>query len=389
MLFLGDEQLTRLKTISFLIDKEAKIVYASGSIRALLGYTLEEITGKSWYSFLDESRKKRIEHFRELEFHFLNNPEINHFSVEKKMKTKYDKICWMKWNISRDENGMYLGIGQDISDLKKNQVKLNNVNRKLAHQKKEIQDSIAYAKRLQDAILPEVSGLHQFFADAFVLNQPKDIVSGDFYWFTKKEDWFIFLIADCTGHGVPGALMSILAHSVVRNVIRGTKKVHPAAMLAQIDKELVAALNEKENGTIKDGMDIALCAFQPTTGMLRFAGAFRPLIMIRDDQFSELPSSRFPIGFFDDVEKEFIESEIQLKTGDQLFLFTDGYVDQFGGAESGYESKKLNKKGFKELLHQCSEMKGDEKESYLSWAHSNWRQHEEQTDDVLVQGVKI
>jgi serine phosphatase RsbU (regulator of sigma subunit) len=211
-------------------------------------------------------------------------------------------------------------------------------------------------------------------------------VSGDYYFYYKKQNKIFVAAVDCTGHGVPGALMSIIANGILKEVVikKGIEK--PSEILYVLDDELQLALNKQNNTEItNDGMDVSIAVFDFDTFKVNYAGAFRPMLLVRNNEFIEFEASRFPIGFYGDVVKEFTSKEVELQKGDTFYLFTDGYCDQFGGEEK----KKFNRKRFKELLLTAQSMEMDEQESFLQYALNNWKQEENQVDDVLVMGLKI
>lgn len=253
--------------------------------------------------------------------------------------------------------------------------------RVIEKQKQEIVDSINYAKRIQTAILPPDEVVEENLPDSFVLYLPKDIVAGDFYWTEKVNDTVIFATADCTGHGVPGALVSVVCHNALSRATREHKLIEPADILNKT-KEIVVEQFKRAAGNVKDGMDIALCSI---TGMkLKFAGANNPLILIRNNEIIEYRGDRQPIGVFEH-EKPFVQHEIELQNGDQFFIFTDGYSDQFGGPHG----KKYKSAAFKKLLLEHSNQPISEIKSALETALFTWMGGHEQVDDICIVGVRI
>ena len=255
---------------------------------------------------------------------------------------------------------------------------------------KEITDSINYAERIQRSFLASTELLNENLKDYFVFFQPKDVVSGDFYWATKLisssgVENFALVTADSTGHGVPGAMMSMLANSLFKEVFINKKIMQPNDILKALDIALDEAINKQEGASFNDGMDVALIRIDKVTNHLVFAGAFRSIIIERNMEIIELKGNRYPIGFFSGIEKKFENIEFQLQNNDSVYLFTDGYIDQFGGSKN----KKLNKSNFKDLLKTVVEMDMEEKEAFLEYSLNNWKQDNEQTDDVLVAGFKV
>ena len=250
---------------------------------------------------------------------------------------------------------------------------------------KHITDSINYAKRIQDAILPTGELFEKYFADFFVLFKPRDIVSGDFYWTKKANNYLIFAAADCTGHGVPGAFLSMLGISFLNEIARMEEIKTSAQMLEELRFRVKISLHQTGNKTeSKDGMDIALCVINTKTNVLQYAGAYNPLYIIRNNKLIETKATRSPIGIFI-KEKPFVNNEIQLQENDIIYIFSDGFIDQFG-EENG---RKFTSKKFKALLLSNAYKPMPEQQQILDREFENWRGNVKQIDDVLVVGVKV
>jgi len=265
----------------------------------------------------------------------------------------------------------------------------------------EITDSIRYAKYIQSSILPKADLLDSFLGEHFILNKPKDIVSGDFYWTSKIDSKIIIAAVDCTGHGVPGAFMSMLGMTLLNEIINKEYITHPGVILRRLRKEVINSLKQKnERGEQKDGMDISLCTLDPDNMKLQFAGANNPLYLIRksnlkeagelrceltgDDRLYEIKGDMMPIGIYDRME-DFTLHEIDIFRGDSIYLFTDGFPDQFGGPDR----KKLGYRQFKEqLLKNSSETMADQKKM-LEKSLTDWMGANNQIDDILVIGFRI
>ena len=253
----------------------------------------------------------------------------------------------------------------------------------LEEQHREITDSINYAKRIQDAILPPLSLVHQHIPDSFILYQPKDIVAGDFYWMEKVDDNIIFAAADCTGHGVPGAMVSVVCHNAMNRSVREFKLIEPSKILDKT-RDIVVETFEKGHEDVRDGMDIALCTINKKTKKLFFSGANNGLYFIRNGELTQYKPDKQPIGKYDDA-KPFTQHEIDLEKGDVIYTFSDGYPDQFGG-EKG---KKYMYKKFRDLLLSIHHKPMEEQHQLLVDSFENWRGNLEQVDDVCIIGVKI
>ncbi len=271
--------------------------------------------------------------------------------------------------------------------LSKQVNEINYQNAIIKEKNKDITDSILYAKRLQEAVFPLTQRLNEYFAESFVLFRPKDIVSGDFYWFDKVKDHTIIIVGDCTGHGVPGAFMSILGHNLLNQIILEELILNPADILAMLDKRVTNALNKKgDSQEYNDGMDISVCVINKKEKKLYYAGANRPLILKRGDQLMELKQNKFAIGGVRSKEfKEFTQHEMQYIENDVLYMFSDGYCDQFGGPNG----KKYKYKQLQDLIIANSSKPLNEQLTAITNSFESWKGNLEQLDDVCVVGVKI
>lgn len=254
---------------------------------------------------------------------------------------------------------------------------------------KHITDSIRYAKRIQEAILPPENYVKSLLPDSFILYKPKDIVSGDFYWMTKKSNKVIFTAVDCTGHGVPGAFMSIVGVNQLNYAVEVKKAQTANGILNSLNEGVIETLREsgkQENSNVKDGMDMALCIVDFKEMNLQFAGAHNPLFLIRDNELIQVPADRFAIGGnIADETPKFVQQNMDLKKGDVLYLFSDGYPDQFGGENK----RKFLKKRFRELLWQIHKEPMEKQQEILDKVMEDWKGDEEQIDDIIVMGVRI
>lgn len=248
---------------------------------------------------------------------------------------------------------------------------------------KEILDSITYAKRLQDAILPPLATFKEHFPESFILYKPKDIVAGDFYWMEKTGDLILIAVADCTGHGVPGAMVSVVCSTALNRAVMEFGLTEPGKILDKT-REIVLKTFAKSSKDVKDGMDISLVCFNSKTLEIQWAGANNPLWYISGNEFHTITADKQPIGSSFDPQP-FKTHQLQLQKGDLLFLFTDGYADQFGG-EKG---KKFKYTPLKELLFKNAALPMSSQEQVLETTFGNWKKHIEQVDDVCIMGVRI
>jgi serine phosphatase RsbU (regulator of sigma subunit)/ligand-binding sensor domain-containing protein len=251
----------------------------------------------------------------------------------------------------------------------------------------EITDSINYAKRIQTSILPDINKLKDTFKDAFILFHPRDIVSGDFYWFDKiDEDKFILVCADSTGHGVPGAFMSMIGSTLLQDIVTRKGITKPSEILSLLDKQIFSTLNQNvELGVSNDGMDMVVCEFSISTRHIRFASAMRPVILVLDGEPFYIKGNRSSVGGESVIEKFFDDQEYYLKEGDTVYLFSDGLPDQFGGPDG----KKLKIARLKRMIEQISTMPMESQKEAMSKFYFDWKGSYDQVDDVLLMGVKV
>lgn len=263
---------------------------------------------------------------------------------------------------------------------------LSEAYKQIEVKNKDITDSINYSKRIQEAILPSDKLKYKLFNDVFIFYQPKDIVSGDFYWYTEKNGKRLIAACDCTGHGVPGALMSMIGNNILNQIVNEKEVTSPDEVLFQLNYEITKSLKQNESSETKDGMDIALICLNANNQM-EFAGAQRPLWVIKKDgTFHETKPSKFSIGgIHNENEKHFEKHHVNVEAGDAVYLFTDGFADQFGGQEG----KKFMSKRFREILLENYNKPMKEQENILNRSITQWRGNMEQVDDILVIGIRI
>ncbi len=385
-----EQILDKLNALVVVLNNNGSAKYISQSAAQLLGYQPNDLMGNNWWE---------VTRFNEPDGQDTKNKILKLFNkgmdttetFEHLFKTATGAKKWIRWNVSYLNDTQLIGVGYDVTDKKLDEQKLLQSNKKLLEKNSSITDSIFYAQRIQQNSLQSAEHINNVFNNNFVLYKPKDIVSGDFYFFYQDEDTKYALAVDCTGHGVPGAMMSMVANSIIKEVLLNKKLKSASQILYELDKELFKSINSYGNEISSDGMDVALVCINKKSNRLHFAGAFRPLLIVRTmagattSQIIELKANRYPLGFYKDVNKVFEEQVILLQPNDTIYMFSDGYTDQFGGERN----KKLNRKNFKDLLLTIADMPLNEQEAFLDYSLNNWKQDNEQTDDILVIGLKV
>ncbi|MGA1978398.1 MAG: SpoIIE family protein phosphatase [Bacteroidales bacterium] len=271
--------------------------------------------------------------------------------------------------------------------VKERTLKIEKQKEEIEEQKKHITDSIYYARRIQNAILPSFSFIDSYLKSYFILYLPKDIVSGDFYWAHEAEGLFMIAAVDCTGHGVPGAFMSIVGFNQLNHVITVRKARSAGQILDELNQGVISTLNENsKDESIKDGMDMSLCVFDFRKRKAEFAGANNPLYLIRNNELIKHKGDRFPIGAYEGGKQLFFKnSQIDLIDGDILYLFSDGYADQFGGPDN----KKYMYKRFDDFLLKIHDQPMETQKDLLKSEFLEWKGDNDQVDDIMVIGIKI
>jgi len=279
----------------------------------------------------------------------------------------------------RKANRILLEKQQAAEEIEKQKEELTLKN-------KNITDSINYAKRIQTAIMPSRKKFKNLIPDSFILYKPKDIVSGDFYWITEIEEKIFVAAVDCTGHGVPGAFMSIIGFDLLRNITK-EKSIHsPGEILTYMDNALVDLLSKNSaGGEVKDGMDLSLIVMHKDKGYLEYAGAFNPLYIIRNNRIEVVAADRCSLGASNEQRPVYKNNIVDIEKGDRFYMFSDGYVDQFGGVAG----KKMKFRRFRHLLLSIHNLPFDQQEEYLDHYFDKWRDLHEQVDDILIVGMSF
>ncbi|MFM2285691.1 MAG: Phosphoserine phosphatase RsbU [Bacteroidota bacterium] len=289
----------------------------------------------------------------------------------------YSVFRWRTISLVRDKRKLESTVRERTNEMVQQKELVEYKNR-------EILSSIKYAKRIQTAILPSNRLIHQYLPESFVFYSPKDIVAGDFYWLEEAGDWILFAACDCTGHGVPGAMVSVVCNNALNRAVREFGLRQPAQILDKVAQLVVENFSASDD-FIEDGMDISLCALNKNSLELQWAGANNPLWMIRNGELNQYRPDKQPVGQYESP-MPFSNHTIQLEKGDLLYLFSDGYADQFGG--EGAE-KKLTRKRFRELLLSISGKSMTAQGEFLESFIINYRNDLPQIDDILVIGVRV
>lgn len=265
----------------------------------------------------------------------------------------------------------------------KNELKQREI---IIKKNKEIMADIRYASRLQQAILPNLDFIAKNTKEYFILHQPKSHVSGDFYWLSNAGEQKIIAVGDCTGHGLSGALMHMLGSVFLNEIVTKGNFNTASDILNQLRDHIMSSLNQTgESGEAQDGLDIALCIIDCENKKLQYSGANNPLYIIRKKELIEIKGDRMPVGIHINFDKSFTNHIINIESNDKLYMFSDGFADQFGGPKG----KKFRYKQFKELLISISDEPMSIQKEILNNTHDNWRGSLEQIDDILVFGIKI
>jgi serine phosphatase RsbU (regulator of sigma subunit) len=284
---------------------------------------------------------------------------------------------------------LYEQFNKQNQDLLLQKELLQTQNDELTRAYEELIDSIYYTKRIQMALLPEIDLMKPHFSDLMVLYKPKEILSGDFYWFAQIRNYIFLIVADCTGHGIPGAFMTVIGNDLLNHIIKEEGVLQPKEILERLDQELLKTLQQHEGHKVEnitDGMDIAICRIDKSKQELCYCGAKRPLFIVNEQGATELKGSRFAIGGIRSITKVFEEHIIRFSENDTFYMSSDGFTDQFGGDN---DSKFLTLH-FKEKLAQFYGKPLEYQKLYLDELHETWKGFiNEQTDDILIIGFRV
>jgi phosphoserine phosphatase RsbU/P len=359
--------------LSFLIYRKTRVI--THPIIKLVE-NVDRITNGNLRERAEVSGNNEITRLSEKFNMMISQLESYYYELEEKVKERTARIEKQKKEIECQRDS-----------LAEKNAQLNEAYVEIEEQKKHIMDSIYYARRIQTAILPSFQLLDSKMKNYFIFYLPKDIVSGDFYWFTEADGLMMIAAVDCTGHGVPGAFMSIVGYNQLHNAVNVKKARKASDILNELNQGVISTLNENSGeSSIKDGMDMTLCVFDFKKKKVDFAGANNPMILVRDNVPVKYKGDRFPIGAFVEQKAQiFTNNVIDLKDGDMIYLFSDGYADQFGGPEN----KKFFTRRFEELLLDIHSRPLAEQKELLKTTLYDWMGSNSQVDDILVIGIKI
>lgn len=378
-----------------ILDPDGKFEWINEGFTKLYGYEFKELLEERGDSFADILEEPEL---KEKYFECLRSKESK--TCESTIVTKSGEKVWRQTTLtpilnSSQEVQKIIAIDSDITPLKQAEEKIQLLIKEIGkqrdiavEQRDEMTDSIKYAQRIQKALLPSNKKLETLLENYFIIDFPKSIVSGDFYWLAKKGDLIIVAVADCTGHGVSGAFMSIIGTHLLDNIVNRNNVTKPSEILKILNRKLKIALVSKDSVKTDDGMDISLITINKENYQIEYAGAMRPLILFKESELIHLKGDLIPIT--SDIEtkqlKGFENQLIQLNEGDMIYMFSDGIVDQFGGKKG----KKLFLKGFKNWLTDLYHYPVEEQKSMLTnYINNWWKDSFEQIDDILILGIKL
>lgn len=277
-----------------------------------------------------------------------------------------------------ENNKNYNNYSEDHNNLKQ-------VVKSMENYIHEITDSLRYAKVIQQALLPTEESVNRIINDAFLYNRPKDVIGGDFYWYTIKYNRVILAVADCAGHGVPGALLSMIGHNFLNTIVNERNITDPALILKHMN-QMIHKLFEKGqlNSASKDSLDMGIISIDADRRVVEYAGAKRPLFISKNGVVEKVKADIYSLGSITPISTDYAKHTIPFGINDFFYLSSDGAIDQFGGSES----RRLGTKQFIKVLESMSHLNAEEQKNYFDMFMNNWKKHEMQTDDILLAGIR-
>ena len=372
---------SKTDNVVLILDSTGNLEYINESFIKLHQLSMEELIRKYGKTIFELSNHSNIRHL--IGEAIQNKKSVNYESLNKKAVS--DTEVWQSSTLTPifDQHGelkKIIIIDTDVSDRKKQEQIIFQKN-------KDITDSISYARKIQHSILPQESLIKKFLPESFIVYLTKDIVSGDFYWFSHINGSSILAAVDCTGHGVPGAFMSLIGYNLLNKIVNEQKITKPGDILLALNNGVIDALYKNETES-KDGMDIAICKINHLQNTIEYAGAMRPLWILKNNDLHEIKADKIPIGTKQQDRTDQIEyttHEISLNQKQSFYVFTDGYADQFGGPKE----KKYSTGKFKELLMRVNKNSFANQAELIKSEHSSWKGNNEQVDDILILGFTV
>lgn len=386
-----------------MFDKNSKFIAANSAIADITGYSKEELRNMTFHDITHVEDAERNEPL----IRKLYSEELDTFSIQKRYIRKNGSIIWVNLltSLTKDLNGEFLGgigIVEDITEKVEIEKQRDVLLQSLREKNKEIVDSLAYARNIQNTLLPRNNEFKKFFPKHFIYYCPKDIVGGDFYWIRSSGDLVYFAVADCTGHGVPGAFISLIGNYRLNMIFEKFKGADPGVILDKLNNIIAYSFRNSKYSISNHGMDIVVCSYNLKTKMLKYAGANNSLLVVRkgigtthldeyantnhrlEEDILELKPVKHPIGTYSG-KVNFTTNDFKIKKGDRIYLYSDGYQDQFGGEKA----KKLKIREFKNLL--LREMKSDfmNQSKTLHEFRKEWQGYLQQVDDICVVGIEF
>ena len=348
---------------------------------------LESVLNDSIFSATSQERLNQLQFQYEVDSRLKENEILKRDAKLRESKNRILLLAMILLGLGVVCTSIFLIVlARAIRQKKRANAELEVKNTLITLQKQAITDSIQYAKRIQTAILPPAEVISDIVPQNLIIFRPRDIVSGDFYWMTKVCERRICMVADCTGHGVPGALMSMLGVSFLNEIVSRHPGINAAEMLGDLRKYVVKSLRQNQNiGESKDGMDVALLIFNENMTKVEYAGANNPMLLVRDGEVTEYKSNKMPIGIHLNVAQPFSSHEIEIQKGDMLYIFSDGYADQFGGPDG----KKFMIKNFRNMLSEIHRHDLETQKTIIETTLADWMGNMEQVDDILVMGIRV
>ncbi|MCG8476381.1 MAG: PAS domain S-box protein [Cytophagales bacterium] len=362
------------------LDAEGTVFYINPTIKNLTGKPASSYLNKplketdipksvlnEWDELMEEVVNSGEKITRELDFPALEGDRIMQVNAIPEFDTEE--------NIES-----VLVVSHDITEQKLAELEIKSTNKKIT-------ESINYARRIQGAILPGDAQIHRQLPDSFIVYRARDVVSGDFPWYLEVDNQIFIAAVDCTGHGVPGALISLIGYFLLNDIVRSQRIFDPGVILDQLDQQVTKTLRQDQEGaTGKDGMDIALCRIDKEKGEVVFAGAHRPLFWVSEGILNEIKGNKFPIGGGRYRNQTNFDSHVvKVKPGDAIYFCSDGYIDQFGGEKN----RKFGSKRLRNLISDISSLKMEEQHEEFAQVWEGWKGEQKQTDDMLLIGIKF